>query len=58
MKAYLSKKYKGKIAEKIIPFLDLSIPLDFNSYCETIEKLLNLSQDKLKRMAFNVFDFN
>jgi PP-loop superfamily ATP-utilizing enzyme len=41
MKAYLSKKYKGKIAEKILVFLDIQVALDFNSYIDLIEKLIN-----------------
>lgn len=58
MKAHLSKKYKGKIAEKVLTYLDLSMPLDYNGFCDMLEKLLNVVPDKLKRMAFNVFDFN
>ena len=58
MKAHLSKKYKGKIAEKVLTYLDLSMPLDYTGFCDMLEKLLNVVPDKLKRMAFNVFDFN
>ncbi len=29
LKAHLSRKYKGKVAEKILEHLDLSVPLDF-----------------------------
>jgi hypothetical protein len=42
MKAYLSKKYKGKIAEKILHFFDFSVPLEFNIYCDMLEKLMNM----------------
>ncbi len=58
MKAYLSKKYKGKVAEKILAVLDLSISQDFNAYCDMLERLLNITPDKLKRMTFNVYNFN
>jgi Ca2+-binding EF-hand superfamily protein len=58
MKAHLSKKYKGKIAEKILSSLDFSMPLDFNGFIDMLERLLNISQDKLRRIAFNVFDFS
>ena len=58
MKAYLSKKYKGKVAEKILQFFDLSVPMDFTQYVELLEKMLNFQGDRLKRMAFTVFDFN
>lgn len=58
MKAHLSKKYKGRVAEKILQHLDFSIPLDFNAYIDLLEKLLNFIPDRLKRIAFNVLDFN
>lgn len=58
MKAYLSKRYKGKVGEKVLQVLDLSVPLDFSSYCDMLERLLNYQQDKLKAMTFKVFDYN
>jgi len=58
MKAHLSRKYKGKVAEKILEHLDLSVPLDFSQYLDLLEKLMNFGQDKLKRIAFNVYNFN
>jgi len=58
MKAFLSKKYKGKVAKQIIAHLDFSVPLDLGGYVDMLEKLLNLGLDRLKRMAFNSFDFN
>lgn len=30
LKAHLSRKYKGKVAEKILSFFDISVPLEFN----------------------------
>lgn len=41
LKAYLSKKYKGKVAEKILQPMDLSVPLEFGQYCEMLEKFMN-----------------
>lgn len=58
MKAHLSKKYKGKVAEKILRHLDFSMPLDYNAYIDMLEKLLNFKKDKLKRIVFQVFDYN
>ncbi len=58
MKAHLSRKYKGKVAEKILDHLDLSVPLDYTQYIDMLERLLNFGQEKLKRIAFNVFNFN
>lgn len=58
MKAHLSRKYKGRVAEKILEHLDLSVPLDFGQYLDMLEKLMNFGQDKLKRVAFNVYNYN
>jgi hypothetical protein len=43
MKAHLSRKYKGKIAEKIQTFLDISMPLDYNAYIDMLERMLNVT---------------
>lgn len=43
MKAHLSRKYKGKVAEKILQYLDFSLPLDFNAYCEMLERMMNVA---------------
>ena len=58
MKAHLSRQYKGRIAEKIIHQLDFSLPLSFDAYIELLEKLLNFTPLKLKKIAFNVLNFN
>ena len=58
LRAYLSKRYKGPVAEKIINGIGMTVPLEFEEYIEMIEKLLNYTPEKLMRMAFNVFDFN
>jgi len=29
MKAHLSRKYKGRVAEKIVQYMDFSVPLDY-----------------------------
>lgn len=41
MKAHLSRKYKGKVADKILQHLDFSVPLEYPAYCDLLEKLLN-----------------
>lgn len=60
LKALLSRKYKGKVAEKILHLFssDMNTALDFNQWFELIESLVNFKRDKLMRMAFTVFDFN
>ena len=58
MKAFLSKKYKGKIADRLIRQMDFSVPLEFNKYCDMLEKIMNKQPDKLKKMAFESFNFN
>lgn len=41
MKAHLSRRYKGKVAEKIMQYLDFSVPLEFGAFVDLLEKLLN-----------------
>ena len=57
MKAYLSKKYKGRIAEKILSFMDMSVPLTFEDYIDMIEKMINFQAEKMKKMTYRIFDF-
>jgi hypothetical protein len=58
MKAHLSRQYKGRIAEKILNQLDFTVALSFDGYIELLEKLMNFVPQKLKKIAFNVFNFN
>jgi hypothetical protein len=60
LKAHFSRKYKGKIAEKIIqPFSsEMNVNLDFNQWIDLLESLINHRSDLLKWTVFNVFDFN
>ena len=60
LKAHLSKRYKGKIAEKIMyAFSDsMENPLDFNAWIDLLENLLNSKADILKLMIFKVLDYN
>lgn len=34
------------------------MPLEFGPYCDMLERMLNMMPDRLKRIAYNVFDFN
>ena len=60
LRAAISRRYKGAIAERVIAKLpEFSIPQDFEWYCEFIEKLVNTEQrDRLMKIAFDVYDFN
>jgi Ca2+-binding EF-hand superfamily protein len=60
LKALLSRKYKGRVADKILHLFssDMNTVLDFNQWIELLESLLNFRKDRLMRMVFNVFDFN
>ena len=58
LRAYLSKRYKGAVAEKILTALQMTVPLELDEYADMIEKILNGAPERLLRMGFNVFDFN
>ena len=56
----MSRKYKGRIAEKIVSLFssEMNVALDFTAWVDLLESLLNYKKDRLLRMSFNVFDFN
>ena len=57
LRAHLSKRYKGQVAEKIIQGLDLGLkPLDLNEYVDAIENLINFKKEQLLMIGFNIFD--
>ena len=58
LRAYLSRRYKGPAAEKILAGLQMAGPLEFEEYCDLIEKLLNETPEKLLRLGWSVFDFD
>lgn len=60
LKAILSQKYKGKVAEKIMSlfFSDLIVPLEYSKWIDLVEELLNSKKAKLQWIAFNVLDYN
>ena len=42
LRAHLSKRYKGQVAEKIIQGLDLGTkPIDLDDYTDILENLIN-----------------
>lgn len=34
------------------------MPVDFDSYVEMLEKMLNFDRDRLMKIAFDIYDFN
>ena len=60
LRAAISRRYKGAIAERIIKkFPEFHNAQDFDSYVDLIEKLINNDEtERLMRIAFDVFDYN
>lgn len=59
LRAHLSKRYKGQVAERIIQILELGPkPLDLEEYVVFFENLINFQQEKLLRISFCIFDFD
>ena len=59
LRASISRRYKGAIAERVVNLLQgFQNPVDFDSYIEMIEKLLNFDKDRLMKIAFDVYDYN
>lgn len=58
LRAFLSQRYKGKTAHKILKVFDLINPIDYGNFCQQLDNLLNKSHKSLLKMAFNVYDFN
>ena len=56
----LSKKYKGRVGEKILSLFasEMNVPIDFNHWIDILEANLNTKKDRLLKMVFHVFDFN
>lgn len=59
-KAHLTTRYKGQIADKITNFFTnfFVIPMDFDFFCDTMEKFMNFFKQKVHRMCHLVYDFN
>ena len=60
LKAALARRYKGSIADKVtakLPELKTQ-HMEFEPFVELIERLMNFEQDRLMRIAFEVYDFN
>jgi Ca2+-binding EF-hand superfamily protein len=58
MKAFLSRRFKGRIAQCITKGLDIYNTVNLESYCQIWEDLLNHNPEKLLKIAFQSFDFN
>jgi hypothetical protein len=53
-------RYKGKNAEKLMQAFAgfMEMPLDFGSWIDLLENMLNFKSDLLKWVIFNIFDYN
>jgi Ca2+-binding EF-hand superfamily protein len=49
---------KSFIAEKLSQSLDFTLPMDFNSFVDNIDTMINKDPQKLMKLAFSIFDFN
>jgi len=49
---------KSFIAEKLSSCLDFTLPMDYGTFVDHIENLVNKDPQKLMRLAFSIFDFN
>ena len=58
LKAFLSSKYRGYVAHRMVQIFDFASGLDFNKYIDFIELLINFKQVTLQRLAFNIYDFD
>ena len=58
-RAAISRRFKAQIAERIVSkFPEFQIPQEFEQYCDLIEKMVNQENDRLWRIAFDVYDFD
>ena len=58
LKAFLSQRYKGYVAQRIVQFFDFSTNFDYDKFIDEIETLLNLRSEVLLKMAFSIYDFD
>ncbi len=58
LKAFLSQKYKGYVAQRVVQFFDFSTNYDYEKFIDEIENFLNYRRDTLMKMAFSIYDFD
>lgn len=46
------------MSKKIIKYFDWRTAVEYDLFIEQIENLLNKTPDKLKKMAFDIFDYD
>lgn len=56
--AYLSRRYKSLIARIITKIFDFNTNYDYESFLEEIEDFMNFKKDTLKKLAFQIYDFD
>ncbi len=58
LKAFLSQKYKGYIAHRMMSVFDFATNLDYDKYLDMIETLMNFKEQTLFKLAFSLYDFD
>ena len=58
MLAYLSRRYKAHVAKRMVAFFDFSTNYEYEAFLEEIENMMNFKKDTLRKLAFNIYDFN
>ena len=58
LRSFLTEKFSARIADKFTAPLDMIIPFDYNEFCYTFNKLVNLERTTLFKIAFNIYDWD
>lgn len=58
MLAWLSRRYKSSVAKTISAYFDFSTNYDYETFIDEIETFINFKRDTLKKIAFNIYDFD
>jgi len=58
LKAYLIPRFKGIISSRVLKYFDFRTPIEYDSFIDQVERLLNEFPEKLKKMAFEAYDYD
>ena len=54
----MSRRYKGYVARIIVQYFDWSNSFDYETFIDEVENFMNYKRDTLKKMAFQIYDFD
>lgn len=57
-KEFLNRRYPPEMSEIMIKWLYHGLSVNFDGWLQDMQKFLNFSQERLARMAFELYDFN